>query len=61
MRKKSTEATQAVETDSHANLGNRQVGENQQMLGFLNLRQQAILVRGFAKDGFEQSNEVKTR
>jgi len=53
MRKKSTKATQAIETDSHTNLGNRQVRENQQMLGFLNLRSQAILVRSFAKDGLE--------
>jgi len=31
------------------------------MFNFLNLRSQAILVRGFAKDGLKQSNEMKTR
>ncbi len=59
--KKSAEAAQAGETYCHANVCDRQVGQNQQMFGFLDLRPRAILVRGFAKDGFKQSNEMKTR
>src|SRR5215472_1122153 len=61
MRKKSAEAAEARKTDCHANVGDRQIGQNQQMLGFLDLRPRAVLVRGFAKDGFEQPNEMKTR
>jgi hypothetical protein len=31
------------------------------MFGFLDLRAQAVLVRGFAKQSFEHPNEMKTR
>src|SRR5215472_4629962 len=60
-RKKSAEAAEAGKTDCHANAGYRQIGQNQQMLGFLYLRPGAILVRGVAKDCLEQPNEMKTR
>src|SRR5215510_10502135 len=60
-RKESAEATEAGKTDCHANVGDGQIGQNQQMLDFLDLRSRAILMRGFAKDGLEQPNEMKVR
>lgn len=60
-RKEGAEASQTGETDCHTNVGDRQIGQNQQMLGFLDLRPRAILVRGFAKDSLKQPNEMKTR
>ena len=40
-----------------ANIGDRQIGQNQQMLRFLDLRPRAILVRGFAEDSL--NNRMK--
>jgi len=53
-RKKRAEAAEAGETDCHANVSDRQIGENQQVLGFLDLCPRAILVRGLAKDGLDE-------
>ena len=61
MRKKRAEAAQAGETDSHANFGDGQFAQNEQMFRFLHLRPRAILVRCFTKDRLKQPNEVKAR
>ncbi len=37
------------------------IGQNQQLLGFLDLRPRAILERSFAEDRLEQPNEMKAR
>src|SRR5262249_10671543 len=60
-RKKRAEAAEAGITDCHANVSDRQLGQNEQMLRFLDLSPRAILVRGFPKDGLEQPDEMKPR
>src|SRR5262245_45266208 len=59
-RKERAEAAEAGKADCHANVSDRQLGQKQQMFCFLDLRSRAILVRGFAKHGLEQPNEMKT-
>ena len=61
MRKKRAEAAQAGETDSHANFGDGQVAQNEQVFRFLHLSPRAILVRCFTKDRLKQPNEMKAR